>query len=147
MTDRLVETVHYKITTAECANYDKAEPFTEETDSFTLSVKDNEAVFQMKMPLPTTAKAKLITEEYLETWQILIGLQHHPDDLQFTLEEMKYVEQSSRGQYILHAETGFYKMEGSDAVLIHKRGEYPDRPKNFKSSDDVKNMYNRFKAF
>jgi len=46
MTDHLVETVYYKITTPECVDYDKAAPFTEETDDFILSVKDNEAVFQ-----------------------------------------------------------------------------------------------------
>jgi hypothetical protein len=146
MNEKHIETVHYEIITGESVNYDKAPPFSTETEDFIFCVDGKDAVFKMKTHFSNLNDAQIITNEYLHQWEILIGLQHQPGDLGFRFKEVKFNQPSSKDPNILEASSTFYKMVGFDAILTHHRGSYPDPPEKFIVSPLVERMYLKFKS-
>ena len=151
MNDPHVKALYYKIIFGKNVDYDNSPPLFQNTDEFDFSLDQKSAVFAMKQHYATVKEARSIVEEYLRAWDILIGLEHDPGDIQLKFNHADIIDQAPS-----MSDKHFKNFQGhcsiqthvSDTVSLHvSRGKYPSFPKNFRASIDVETMYLRYKSY
>ena len=151
MNDPHVKALHYRVVTSKNADYKGAEPIKQTTDEFEFNLDGSRAVFEMKKHYATALEARRPVDQYLRSWDILIGIEHDPEDLYLVYEYADIIDRAPKireGKTInLRAHIANHVMV-SESVSIHiSRGKYPPLPLNFRSSSDVETMYLRYKSF
>jgi hypothetical protein len=148
-----VKALYYNVIYAKDIDYENCAPLFENKDEFEFSLNQKSAVFAMKKHCATIEEAKSIVEEYLRDWDILIGLEQDPNDLQLKFSHADIIDQapSMCAQNEINLQTHCSISDhghGSDTVLVHKsRVKYPSFPKDFHASLDVETMYLRYKSY
>lgn len=151
MNDPHVKALYYRVVPGKGVDYNKAPPVFEETDEFKLSIDGKTAVFKMKQHYSTANEAKTVIDKYLRAWDILIGLDYDPDELQLRFDHADIIDRLPSKIYKnivnLHVHN-LYHTHVLDSVSLHvSRGKYPSFPKNFIASPDAETMYLRYKAY
>jgi hypothetical protein len=143
MNHSLVKKLYYKVLIADEIAYDDVPPIVEETEDFEIHIDKENIVFHMKRKFSKVEEARLLAEEYLKTWQVLIGIEYYPDELRFSFEKADIQEddiqlaQRRSAAYIL----------GDVSVRYPPRKKFPSRPTKFRLSPDVETMYVRYRAY
>ncbi len=109
-----------------------------------------EAVFTMKKHFAAETDAKNEVGNFLQTWEIKIGLENDPGDIAFKYKHSEVIdlapvegEVSGRSSVTLSDVAVV-----SDHVSVHvSRGKIPAPPVNFVKTPDVETMYQRYKAY
>ena len=146
-----VNCLYYKVIPKESVDYKNATSFRDETENFEFLIKDDMAIFQMKAHYQTEDEARIVTDNFLETWKVVIGLENDPDDLNFRFDHSDIIDldpnPSNKNVINLKASICSHVIV-SDHVTVHiSRNKYPSRPINFSKSPDVETMYLRYKAY
>ncbi|HIE31993.1 MAG TPA: hypothetical protein EYP67_06395 [Methanosarcinales archaeon] len=94
MNDPHVKALHYRVIVGKDIDYNNAPPMSETTNEFDLSIDDDTAIFEMNKHYSTADEAKEVVDEYLSAWDILIGLEHDPDDLRFVFDRADVIDRS-----------------------------------------------------
>jgi len=154
MNDPHVKALHYRVIVGKDIDYDNAPPVSGITDEFDLSIDGDIAIFEMKKHYPTADEARAVVDGYLRAWDILIGLEHDPDDLRFVFDRADVIDRSphetEKNMVNLQAHvaastfTSIVSLNFSPHV---SRGRYPSTPQNFIASLDSETMYLRYKAY
>ncbi len=148
MTTR-VKSLIYKLIPDTSVDYDNAPEIIEETNDFKIRVNPEKAIFELKDHFTSVLDARIIADDYLKRWQVLIGLENNPDDLKFRFENAEYEQIEKEGQAIrsLSAHVSA-SVVVSDNVGIHiSHNHLPNLPHKFKMSPDVITMYQRYKLY
>lgn len=150
MNDPHVKALHYRVKVGKDIDYDNAPSVDESTDEFDLSINGDIAIFEMKKHYPAADEAKEVVDEYLRAWDILIGLEHDPDDLRFVFDRPDVIDRSphenDKNIVNLHAHIAA-STTTSNVHLNVSREQYPPFPQNFIASPDAETMYLRYKAY
>lgn len=131
-------------------DYDKAPPVKASNDYFEMKADNNEVCFSMKVHCSSEIEARKFTDEFLRNWEIIIGLEHDPDDIIFKFEHADIVdlEPLQKSNNINLKASSCEHILFSDSVTLHvSRGKYPHPPNNFVSSPDIETMFMRYKAY
>lgn len=151
MIDPHVEKLYYKVVTKQYTDYDKAAPLEEESDDFMMTLQGDKAGFVMKKHFSTEQEARAVVDEYIKRWEILIGIEHGPDELKLIFETSDIIDRAptpeSKGGLVIHVKSGLLAVTGLDAIVHISRSKYPPLPKQFSLSPDVETMYVRYKAY
>ncbi|KPJ63845.1 MAG: hypothetical protein AMJ45_06840, partial [Syntrophobacter sp. DG_60] len=149
MNDPHVEKLYYKVITGNGVDYENAPAVFEETNDFRMLLDGETAVFEMKTHFSTEKEAKAIVDEYLKQWDVLIGIEHNPDELFFKFDRANIVDRapSPHGEHTLNIQGTVHITVFGHGKLHVSRGKYPSRPKRFSVSPDVETMYLRYKAY
>lgn len=146
MRDPHVDKLYYEMIIAEHTDYDKAHPIKEETDNFIISVVGKSVIFTMKKHFAKELDAKNMADDYLKKWEVLIGIQHSPDEIKFrfkkadTIDRLPPLDDSKT----LNIQSSVVVSTVTDVVLHLSRQKYPDLPKEFTLSPDVEMLYSRY---
>ena len=151
MNDPHVKALYYQVVVGKDVNYNNAPPLSETTDVFEISLDGKTAVFKMKQHYSTADEAKGVVEQYVQAWDILIGLEQDPGDLQLVFDHADIIDRSpdtsNKNVVNLQAHLSAHVVL-SDSVSLHvSRGKYPSFPKNFSASPDAETMYLRYKTY
>ena len=146
-----VKALYYRVVVGKDVNYNNAPPLSETTDEFEISLDGKTAVFEMKQHYSTADEAKAVVEQYVQAWDILIGLEQDPGDLQLVFDHADIIDRSpdtsDKNVVNLQGHVSAHVVV-SDSVPLHvSRGKYPSFPKNFSASLDAETMYLRYKAY
>jgi len=150
MNDPHVKALHYRVTVGKDIDYSNAPSVSEITEKFDLSIDGDTAIFEMKKHYSTADEAKEVVDEYLHKWDILIGLEHDPDDLRFVFDRADVIDRSpQKGEKnVLNLQSCVAASTVTSNASLHvSRGRYPSFPKNFIASTDAETMYLRYKAY
>ena len=150
MNDPHVKALHYRVTVGEDIDYDNAPSVSESTDEFGLSIDGDIAIFKMKKHYPTADEARAVVDEYLRAWEILIGLEHDPDDLCFVFDRPDVIDRSPHEteKNIMNSQAHVAASTATSNVHLHvSRDRYPPFPQNFIASLDAETMYLRYRAY
>jgi hypothetical protein len=149
MNDPHVKALHYRVIVGKDIDYNNAPPVSEITDEFDLSIDGDTAIFEMKKHYSTADEAKEVGDEYLRAWDILIGLEHDPDDLRFIFDRADVINRSpyKTGKNVVNLQAHVAITATCDVILHASRGRYPSFPKNFIASTDAETMYFRYKTY
>ena len=158
MNDPHVKALYYQVVVGKDVNYNNAPPLSETTDAFEISIDGKTAVFKMKQHYSTADEAKGLVEQYVRAWNILVGLEQDPGNLQLVFDHADIIDrspdtsnknvvnlQADRSAHVVGSDSGI----GSDSVVsLHVSwGKYPSFPKNFSASPDAETMYLRYKMY
>jgi len=146
-----VKALYYRVVVGKDVNYNNAPPLSETTDEFEISLDGKTAVFEMKQHYSTADEAKAVVEQYVQAWDILIGLEQDPGDLQLVFGHADIIDRSpdtsDKNVVNLQGHVSVHVIL-SDSFSSHaSRGKYPSFPKNFSASLDAETMYLRYKAY
>ena len=150
MNDPHVKALHYRVMEGDDIDYDNAPPVSEITDEFDLSIDGDIAIFEMKKHYPSADEAKEVVDEYLRAWDILIGLEHDPDDLRFDFGRADVIDRSPHKteKNIVDLQAHVAASTTTSNVHLHvTRERYPPFPHNFIASPDAETMYHRYEAY
>lgn len=151
MNDPHVNTLYYRIIPGTYVDYKKAPSITEDTNEFQMCIEGDIAEFNMKVHCSTEEEAIKIVGQYLQKWEILIGLEHNPDDLKLVFQRANIVDQAPQEDNGKNLKINVFDTVhltcSVDAVLHRAYPSYPSRPKKFLVSPDVETMYVRYKAY
>ena len=150
MNDPHVKALHYRVIVGEDIDYDNAPPVSKITDEFGLSIDGDIAIFEMKKHYPTEGEARAAVDEYLRAWEILVGLEHDPDDLCFDFGHADVIDRSPHEteKNIVNLQAHAAASTATSNVHLHvSRDRYPPFPQNFIASLDAETMYLRYRAY
>jgi hypothetical protein len=110
------------------------------------------------MAKPQSDEAKAVVEQYVRAWDILIGLEQDPGDLQLVFDHADIIDRSPdtsdknvvnlQGHVSAHVVVSDSGIGSDSVVSLHvSRGKYPSFPKNFSASPDAETMYLRYKTY
>jgi len=151
MNDPHVKALHYRVIVGENVDYNNVPPVSESTDEFELSIDGKTAIFEIKKHYSTVDEAKAIVNEYLRAWDILIGLEHDPDDLRLVFDHADIIDRlpqkTEENVVNLQAHVSGHVTVSGNVTLHVSRRRYPSFPKNFIASLDAETTYLRYKAY
>ena len=144
-----IKSLTYKVIPAKSVDYDNAPEISEETDDFTIKVNHERAVFDLKGHFTSVRDARTIVDDFLESWQVIIGLEHGPGSLEFKYENAEYEQFSKDGknQILLCANIMVTTSTPDNLELQISHNHLPPRPDKFKLSPDVITMFQRYKLY
>jgi len=141
----------YKAIPGKNVDYKKAPPIEGSFDHFDIRLEKGEVVFKLKTHFPTVEKARAITDNFINRWEIVTGLQQNPGDLRFIYASADIIDLEPDE---FDGVTSNLNVTLSDVVLVSEavtiqigRGEYPSLPPDFAISPDLEVLYQRYKAF
>lgn len=149
MNEPHVKTLTYKVVPAADVDYDRAQPIEFETTEFSAVVNSVEAVFYMKLHYSSKSEARVVVEEYLRAWEMVVGLDIQPGDLIFEFKHADIVDLApdKANSNVLNVHS-ISQAQVVDNIALHvSRGELPRPSLTFKVSPDVETMYNRYKGY
>ncbi len=149
MNDPHVKMLNYRIVPNENVDYKKAVPIVEDTEKFKMHLEGDSAVFHLKTHCSTVEEAKKLIGKYLRIWDILIGLEHNPEDLKFDFQSADIIDRSPSkdDKKTISLQNTFGMKCSIDGTLHLSHASYPSRPNKFAVSPDVETIYQRYKAY
>jgi hypothetical protein len=143
-----IDKLFYKIITKDNVDYVNAPAVSLENETFKMVTSNNEVTFEMKKHFSSEQDAKIATDEFLNKWEIIIGLENAPDDIRFKFDRSEVVHfepnQNESNVNLSVSSVGNFEDDATNHVSHHK---YPDPPDQFSISPDVETMYLRYKAY
>ena len=144
-----VEKLIYQIKMLDSVDYDKASPVSKENDVFKVLVDNKYVIFEIKEHFSNEFDARVVADDFLEKWKIIIGLQNDPRELDFEFKKSEIIDleppSPREGHVALYAEPLVSYVTFSEKVTVHVgRNKFPDFPDTFLLSPDVETMYLRY---
>lgn len=143
-----IDKLFYKIIIKDNVDYVNAPAVSLENETFKMVTRNNEVIFEMKRPFSSEQDAKIVTDEFLNKWEIIIGLENAPDDIRFKFYRSEVVHfEPNKNECNVNlsvSSVGDFEDHATNHVSHHK---YPDPPDQFSISPDVETMYLRYKAY
>lgn len=151
MNDPHVDIVRYKVIFPKDIDYDKAPPLTEETNDFIFTITPKVASFKMKAHFPKEEDAKTITDEFLQTYSLYLGIECSPDEINFSYNGVAIIDRNppkDKNNVTVATEclTCTAKVVLGGEVHL-SRAKFMPYPKNFILTPDVESMYLRYKNY
>ena len=146
----IVRALIYRVNWGACVDYEKAPAVHVETGSFSLDLRQHELRAQLKEGSPSVQQARALVEDFLKAWELLIGLQHDPDDVRFVFEGAEVEDarvELEAGGYFKPLEAHVVASASVSAVPHYSRPSYPAPPAAFAVSPDVGVMYLRYEGY
>lgn len=145
-----IEKLFYKIITKDNVDYVNAPAVSLENETFRMVTSNNDVTFEMKRHFISEQDARDATDEFLNKWEIIIGLENDPDDIKFRFDRSAIVDlepnENEDNVNLSVSVSGHVHL--SENVTLHvSRHKYPDPPIKFSISPDVETMYLRYKAY
>lgn len=152
MNDPHVKALHYRVIAGADIDYKKASRLDHEERDFKLTLEGESAIFEMKTHFATEDEARAVVDDFIRCWEIIIGLEQGPGDLQFRYNKPEIVDRapapSKPGDVTVYAATLRSMIRLSGSVQVHiSRARFPSPPVRFGVSPDVETMYTRYKAY
>ena len=130
--------------------FDPTSPVEEETDEFRMRLKDGIATFHMKKHYPSAQSAREPVEAYVRAWEIDVALQYGPKrKLHFIFKRSKIIDRDPPppGTPVtlegIPSEEAVGHLSGALPFLRH----YPQPPRDFVASGDVRTMWSLYKGY
>lgn len=145
-----INKLFYRIITKDNVDYDNAPALSFENEIFKMATSKNEVTFEMRKHFSSEEDARIATDKFLKTWEILIGLENDPDDIKFKFDRSDVIdlEPNKNENKAVLSVSACEHVHCIDHVTIHvSRHKYPNPPDNFSISPDVETMYLRYKAY
>ena len=145
-----IDKLFYTIITKDNVDYENAPAVSLENETFKMVTSNNEVTFEMKKQFSLEQDARIATDEFLNKWGIIIGLENDPDDIRFKFDRSEVVdlEPNQNGNNVNLSVSVCAHVHCVDHVTLHvSRHKYPDPPDQFSISPDVETMYLRYKAY
>lgn len=149
MNDPHVKSLHYRVIHSAYVDYEKAKPLIIEEDYFIVKINPQEAIFEMKAHFKTREAARELVESYLRRWELLIGLDHDPGDLNFSFQHAEVIDRNptDTNTIFINPHSLYHSQTIMDAILHVSREAFPPPPRKFALSPDVEIMYTRYRAY
>jgi hypothetical protein len=151
MNDPHVVKLFYRVVAKENADYSKAPALFDETENFRMVLNSKTAVFEMKKHFPTVEDAIIVVDDYLSRWNVLIDIEHSPDELRLKFERADVVDRSPS---MNSSQTGTANIIipavstlACTLTLCVHRVKFPNLPRRFAISPDVETLYTRYRAY
>ena len=151
MNDPHVHKLYYKVTTAKNVDYNNAPPLVFETDDFKIVLRKDTAVVELKVHFSSVMDAQGFVDKYMDSWEVLIGLNHVPDSMRFKFHDSEIIDRApvkndAKAVSLKVASSGHASFSGEvNCHVYHSR--FPNQPKNFRTSPEVEMMYERYKIY
>ncbi len=144
-----IKSLIYRVIPDKTVDYDNATEIIEDTDDFKIKVNHQKAIFELKGHFTSVQDARAIADDFLDRWQVLVGLENDPGDLKFKYKNAEYeqVQKDGKNQIFLSAHISANVVVSDNVELHVSRNQLPSRPHRFKLSPDVMTMYERYKLF
>lgn len=145
-----IDKLFYKIITKDNVDYENAPAVSLENGKFKMVTSNNEVTFEMKKHFSSEQDARIATDEFLNKWEIIIGLENDPDDIRFKFDRSEVVDlEPNQNENNVNLSVSVCEhVHCVDHVTVHmSRHKYPDPPDQFSISPDVETMYLRYKAY
>lgn len=145
-----ISKLRYKIITKDDVDYENASPVSLENEIFRMTTEKSEVTFEMVKHFSSEQEARIITDEFLHNWEIIIGLENDPDDIKFKFDRSEVIdlEPNQEENNVNLSVSVSEHIQIVDHVTLHvSRHKYPDPPDRFSISPDVETMYLRYKAY
>lgn len=150
MNKSYINKLYYKIVTKENVDYENAPPVSFENETFKMVTSNTEVLFELKRHFSSEQNARIAVDEFLNKWEIVIGLENDPDDIRFKFDRSEVVdlEPNQNGNNANLSISVCELVVCLDHVTLHvSRHKYPDPQDQFSISPDVETMYLRYKAY
>lgn len=134
-----VDKLHYRMVIPETVTFDNARPVTSDTDAFTMTASKDGVVFTMKDGYQNESAAKTITEEYLQKWKMICGVQTSPGTIEFEYDYWTDIN-GEKKKSVISSCTIAWK-------IYNSYDHYPAPPSTFMITPDVQTMYDRYQAY
>lgn len=145
-----IEKLFYKIITKGNVDYEDAPDVSSENEIFKMVTSDKQVSFEMKKHFSSEQDAKIATDQFLNMWEITIGLENDPDDIGFKFDRSEIVDlepNKNENNVNLFASVCEH-IHIVEHITVHvSRHKYPEPPDQFSISPDVETMYLRYKAY
>lgn len=148
MTERFVAALHYRVNWDPMVDYENAPPLHDENASFIISLAGRKLEVEFTPPVSSEVEARKLVDEYLEAWDVLIGLENHPGDVHFHYEGAAFVALDAQTGELRPIPTARAEITCTSRVTPHiKRGAYPPPPEAFRATPTTRILFERYSAF
>lgn len=129
---------HFDIT------YRAAEPVVWEENGFRAELRDGHLSVDLRADWIDVKDARAAVEPYLRTWEIAVGVRGKRETVQFVFENADVVDFGPTP----YLETEFTEVSVTSwpASIHSTRSKYPDPPKAFWASPDVRTLWDRYQG-
>lgn len=149
MKDPHVESLRYELKTVKDENYN-APPLRLKRDDYELNLDENLLTITFFKHFAEVEKAKEFVESFLQSWEIYCGITYGQTEISFNYKDAKVIDRNpikvKITEYVETTYDGNSKI--SDEVIVSfTRNKYPEPPLNFKASQDVKTLWDRYQGY
>lgn len=142
MRDPHVRALYYRLVHDDTVDYNSAAPLEYDEDSFSLRLQDGRAIFEMKRHYATEEQARASLNQFIDSWEIMVGLQRGPGEFSLKYESADIIDRNP-DPGVISVQSRSLLMAGCDAVLHLSQASYPQPPAHFSVSAEVEAMYKR----
>jgi len=152
MRDPHVVALRYRVVPDETVAFDRPPPTEWKTEAFHMQLADDLATFKMIEHYASEKAARECVDDYLRAWEIDVALQFGHPEIRFEFEGADVIDRDpplpGSGQ-VIHAKVALAGAIGLAAtVTAHvTRGKYPDAPRAFVASIDVRTMWLHYEEY
>ncbi len=144
-----VKSLVYRIEHGDHVDYDDAGPEQLDFEEFSVSLERNQALFSLKVHYSDVRSAQAAVERFLDAWEVLSGLDHQPRELELVYEDAVIVSRSPEQSdcMIVPVNAAELEFRGMEIGVHVSRKIYPNPPRGFEVTPDVRSMYDRYVRF
>lgn len=146
----IIRALNYRVLWAQDVDYERAPRVQVKTKDFDLDLFGHEMQATIKRECFTIEQARTQVEDYLRSWEIVIGLREHPDAVHFRYESAEVEEVEIDPETRHHVRQGKVHFETSaslTAVPHVSRGNYPLPADPFCVDSVVEALYARYSRY
>lgn len=150
MRDPHVESLIYKLQTAQNVTYDNPSPLEIDYEEFSSRLDNDVLTCQMEVHYPSIEAARRVVDPYLRAWEIDAALNFGRGEIRFIYENGKVVDRNpalpGEPQVLKISSTGHLHFSGTATIHVTRK-QYPKPPKTFSVSPDVQTLWHRYKMY
>ena len=150
MRDPHVETLRYRVETANNVAYDNPPPVEVDEGEFSGHLENGIFTCDMKSHCSSIETARKVVDQYLHAWEIDADLTRGRGEIRFIYESAKVIDRNPPppdAPKVLQVEAGSIILTGGEVTLHVTRRKYPDPPQIFRVSPDVETLWGRYQGY
>jgi len=150
MRDPHVETLRYRVETANNVTYNNPPSIGVDEEEFNGHLEDGIFACEMKSHYPSIETAKKVVDQYLRAWEIEADLTRGRGEIRFIYEDAKVIDRNPPppdAPKVLQVEAGSIIVATGEATMRVTRRKYPDPPQIFRVSPDVETLWGRYQGY
>jgi len=148
--DPHVVNLRYKLITPETTTYKNPPIVKGNCDEFNYCLDNGVLICEMQRHFSTIKKTQEVIEVFLRSWEIQADLKIGYGEVRFQYEDACLIDRKpslpGKSKVVNLSGTVIISSNAS-AKLYARRNKYPDPPTTFKVTQDVKNLWQRYKAY
>lgn len=149
MQDPHVVALIYRLVPGPDIEYVEAPPATVDGPDFRVLIAGGKARFEMRGHHPTRQSAQAVVAPFINAWEVAVGLDSRPGDLQIAFEDAEIIDRQPppTGTTVTQPRGGMVSLAELEVPSAIRRASYPPPPKNFAATPDVLVMYWRYELY